>query len=438
MHETTRRSTCRAGFLLGCIAPTLGTLAWIVYLATPFYQAAERTEWQRRLGDAIGAQVTLQAVQHPEPSLVRLERVTIRDPETGVVLADAPSIELTRQSDGWIAYVPQARTPRGQLRQFAARVQAAQWRKSSADLAEWQLLLGELQVTDRDSPVTLLDLQVRASHPGAASADRLIRHEIEFRLPGLDMAQPVRLVVTRRRDSSQPYSEWQLSTGPQAIPAATLAIVRPEFVVLGENAQVTGTIRLSERDGRWTGEAEGRLAQVDLDGLVTGRFPHKLTGTAEVVLSRLAWEDGRLVSSAGTLTVARGIVSRSLLVAAASDEGLRLELSPRVAESDDSLLRFHELAFGFELTVEGLQIAGQCAGEQAGVLITDAQGPLLSEATQPLVPAVAIVRVLAPQNEIQVPASLQTETLLRWLPLPPLAPVAPAVARPTYVPIRLR
>jgi hypothetical protein len=186
--------------------------------------------------------------------------------------------------------------------------------------------------------------------------------------------------------------------------------------------------------GGWDGDVEGIFSQVDLEQLVTYRFPHKLSGVAQVTLNRAKFRNGRLVDAAGSLISQGGTVSRSLIDA--SVESLRLRPSQRLDELTASPCPYQQLAFGFTINAEGLAISGNC--DAAGMLLADARGALLSDSKQTNLPVVALLRTLVPQSEVQVPATKETDALLHALPTPPISPPPDQNARPPYSPLRLR
>ena len=385
----------------------------------------------------LGLDVTVATVSHPEPNLTWLESVEFHDPETGRPLLTTSRLELARQQDGWVVFVADARAPRTQLARLVEIAHPTLWRRAGQAAPVWQLVVGAFHLTSDDSPFTLLDVQVTGQGGDEASTNPQL--QVEFRVAGVDMSQPARLTVTRNRQTDPPTSAWAFQTGPQALPAPLLALACPPLAQLGDQAQVAGQCVMRETPQGWNGEAQGRLTQIELDRLVTDRFPHKLSGVADLVLSRVVWEQGRLVDVSGTLTSGGGAVSQSLLTAASDENSLQWELAPRVAESRQTLWKYRELAVGFQLNHQGIQIAGQCSGPANGAIFADAHGPLATEGPQPWLSAVAAVRFLAPQSEIQVPASVATESLLRHLPLPPVVPPEQRLARPPgYAPLKLR
>ena len=88
--------------------------------------------------------------------------------------------------------------------------------------------------------------------------------------------------------------------------------------------------------------------------------------------------------------------------------------------------RFDELAADFTLDAGGLSIRGACGKSRSGIVMQSGSNVLLAESTAGPLSPVALVRMLVPDNRVQVPATRQTDWLLHILPLPD----APSQATP--------
>jgi hypothetical protein len=113
-------------------------------------------------------------------------------------------------------------------------------------------------------------------------------------------------------------------------------------------------------------------------------------------------------------------------------------VADRVRSGKDVLWRYQQLAIEFSLSPDGLQLSGRCPDQPAGTLLSDARGPLVQDSPHAVVPAVALVRSLAPANQVLVPAGSETDSILRHLPLPSLTPPTPIAERPLSPKVRLR
>lgn len=210
-----------------------------------------------------------------------------------------------------------------------------------------------------------------------------------------------------------------------------LEAIFPALGHLGNRAEFTGQLWASRTSGSsaCTGELTGRLVHVDLDALVTRQFPHKLSGAAEITLQKLSFADGRMTRLAGRIEAGPGVIGQSLLSSTAD----ALAMRTAGQNSDTDLIKYDRLAATFELDANHIRIHGTCPAtlkearprpHEALCIVRDAYGPLLFEADadrQPQ-PALGFVRMLVPRNETLVPATYESEWLLRSLPQPSAMP----------------
>jgi hypothetical protein len=149
--------------------------------------------------------------------------------------------------------------------------------------------------------------------------------------------------------------------------------------------------------------------------VVTDRFGHRLTGTAEVAVQFARFRRGRLEEAAGSITAGPGMIGRSLLDASARWLGM----VPR-AESDvpGDPVPFDELRTSLVIDSGGLELRGQCPGAHPGVVVAGRDGPLLAEPAGQPRPVAAVLATLVPVAGVHVPATRQTEWLIGRLPLP--------------------
>jgi hypothetical protein len=123
------------------------------------------------------------------------------------------------------------------------------------------------------------------------------------------------------------------------------------------------------------------------------------------------------------LAAGPGVISRSLVDAAARHLGLD---RAAVLDSTDPLLPFDRLALSYQLDASGLRLRGECPPSGSGAVLVGRYDLLLREPMVQPVPIAALLHALVPGAEVQVPATSQTDWLLRRLPVPQ-AP-APRVA----------
>jgi hypothetical protein len=191
---------------------------------------------------------------------------------------------------------------------------------------------------------------------------------------------------------------------------------------LGPASEFQGRIVALEQAGRTKTELSGRLVGADLDRLVSGQFPHKLTGRATAELDLLTIDDGRLETAAGKISAGPGTISRSLVRSAQSN--LSLQGSKEFHAPGERLIAYAEMNFAFKINREGLSLRGESPTVQGALLVDERRHILLGEPTGLVQPVVNIARTLVPQSQVQVPATRETAALIRALPVPSALPAA--------------
>src|SRR5688572_2294504 len=85
LHERTRKSLCKLGFLTLCLLPTCAVALWAAVRNGDHHRALCEAELSRLLR----LTVTLGDVAHPEPGVVRYTDFLITNPEMGTQIASA-------------------------------------------------------------------------------------------------------------------------------------------------------------------------------------------------------------------------------------------------------------------------------------------------------------------------------------------------------------
>jgi hypothetical protein len=415
LYDQTRRRLCLAAFCLLCIAPTVCVVGWCIAWQLPGTLRAE----SRRLGQSLGLDASLEGLRHLRPGVVLYEGLKLSDPETGQPVFRCNSLEVTRtevtDAEGRRrpAFVLAASQPEfeaaaaDRLGQLLHGTLTAQ---NSQPETEFRWTAGELTVRAGEGPLTLSAVEGAVEFlPGGLQA------RTAFRLPGDKTAQPVRLRVTRNRQISPPASGLELDTGGSELPCSLMGLVVPEVRALGPASRFRGHLVAVQSAGGWEGEVRGSLLGLDLDNLVSNHFPHRLSGHADMMIEHARFQGGRLEEATATVSAGPGVVSRSLLRAAV--ERLRLQPAAEPSGTGD-LIRYEQLAFALSIDAQGLRLEGRAPGRPPGVLLVDASGPLLARPAAQPVPVAALVQMLVPASEVQVPAARQTEWLTRHLPVP--------------------
>jgi len=444
LHDKTRRRVCMAGFLLVCVLPTVGVLAWCVKRNMPGRSAAEA----QRLSRELGLRVSLDGVRYLRPGEMLYEGLTLADPETGEPVLRCRLLQTTwtaaNDAEGkstatlqLAASQPEIEADRFErIVQLVGRMLRCEAGRPEVDL---QLTSGEVTLRAEENSHTVTEL--RAS---LRAIDGVNQAQVSFRLAGVAMPQPIQLRVVRNRQTTPPTTGFELDTGGGAVPCGLLAVGLDMLRPLGPQCRFRGYVWANETsDGvspsGWDMEVTGALSDVDLDRLVSSHFPHKLGGTGQVTIQWARVRGGRLEDASGTLVAGTGIggravISRSLIDAAVTQLGLQRGAEPT---TPGDLLPYEQLELAFTVDSQGVTLRGRCAAGGPGAILVDRYSRLLGESPAGAQPVVALLRTLVPANELRVPATRQTEWLMRHLPVAEIVPSEAAEARLPEARVRL-
>ena len=438
LHDRTRQRICVAAFLLFCVLPAALILLWGITRHWPGYVAAEA----RRLGRQLGLRVSLEGLKYLRPGAVLYQGLHLANPETGETLLRCRVLEANyshatdaegRRKPALVLLASQPEIEAAGLARLWRLVrQPLQCEGGAAD-CDVRLAAADLTLKSAQGAVTLTDVQGSIEMLSGGSQAHLA-----FRLAGADMPQPARVRIVRNRQISPPASGLEIDTGGGSLPCTLLALGLPELSALGPDARFRGYIWANETAGHsagaWDGEVTGQLSRVDLGQLVSERFPHRLSGTAQLSIQSARFYRGRLEEATGTLTAGPGVISRSLVDAAAVKLTLQKGAAP-VAQGD--MLPYQELSLAALLDSSGLRLQGRCATGDPGTVLSDGRRRLLGEPLVQPQPVVAVLQTLLPASEVQVPATRQTDWLVRHLPVPRVVPPRDAEHVAPYPRLRL-
>lgn len=409
LHERTRRLICRLAFIALCVLPTSVVLAWSVTRHLPGHVAAE-VETLRAL---TGLHVTLGRLTHPLPGAVLYENLELADPETGAIVLRARVVELTQQANKTLVQASQAELTGEGTADVWQLLERHLRRGTQRPTAQIFLSANELTWHGPSGSQTLTDFTGRIG-----PTTQGIEAELKFRLAGQELVDLASLRIERKLIDSQPSTHVQFNTGGGRLPARVLAPLVAAEAWLGPKAQFDGFLSFEEKQGRWTGDLQGRLIAVDLDTLVSQHFPHTLSGSADVTIRKAVVTENRLLEADGSLKCGPGMIGRSLLTAGVEHLGMRsaVQLPPSVTTAP-----FRQLACTFVLSRRGLQLFGECAGAP-GTMIDADSGVLWQQPSYEAQPVASLIRMLVPQSEVQVPASHESQRLIDVLPVPQIVP----------------
>ncbi|HVX10519.1 MAG TPA: hypothetical protein VHC22_05025 [Pirellulales bacterium] len=424
IHQRTRRRICQAGFCLLCAMPTTGLLAWTASMKTGSHLARCRQE----LGERLGLTVRCERIRYPQPGQSVYERFELADAETGEWVLRCRSLEVTR-TGRTLALAPgdvEVAAPRAN--KLLRLVQRRLAHELPGDDAVW-LTPTQVTLVTPSASQTYEDVDCRIDTQGDASTATL-----HFRLPDPQPGEPPMVAITRNRSPAGISTTIKLDTLGTELPVSVFSPWLDLQRELGRDAAFSGSFTVVEGTDRTDCQIEGLFSDLDLHRLVTRRFPHHLTGIANVEL-KADISEGGVVEAVGLLRCESGAIGDSLLAAAID----LLDCQPGTALQGRRLTAgthqvFHDLAFDFTVNREGVRLESWADAQPAGALLLDVRGASLLGAPsgEPL-PLVQLVRALVPESELLVPATKETARLVPWLPLPPAVP-APG-AKPQAPPL---
>ena len=432
MQNPTRVLLCRLGVIAFCLVPTTVVAGWIVHRTSGRFSIAQKAEWERELTSRLGLIVEIESVVYPAPAHAHLAGLRLLDPETRSLVIAADAVDLQSTTAGWRIEAWQPRIEAGQLPLLQTVLDQRLLRSADLELATCELTARDLTILDGESAMTFVEVTARLE--SAPAGPTLLA---AFRLPDSQPSiKPLTLSIHRDRQVSPPQTRWQLDTAGSALPCSLLALALPDATRFGPHCRFAGSFVASESAAGLDCEAQGTFYDADLDSLVSEHFPHQVSSLARIQIDRARVEAGRLTELNGLLQAQNGAISHSLLAAAQE------HLHVTVAEDNASIqpgrpVAFRQLAIGFALRESRLMLTGSADPAQTGVLLANAAGPLLIAPAQHSAPAVNVLRTLLPESEHQVPATRQTNALVRLLPVPNIAPTRTAQRGGLHTPTRL-
>jgi hypothetical protein len=413
-------------FCLLCLVPTFLVCGAAVVVNTPIYKIARTDRWSAELAAQLGMEVEWGLVELAGDERYIVRDLELRDPESHAWLARVRSAIVQWQDGEWIIKLGQPELHAKRLPRLAEIVHEHVLRRGDSHRPPVQLIAPTVTIHGEPRAETLLEARCAwdMSH-------ELTELFLQFQLADTDAAELVRFRVVRNRQLDPPATGWELHTAGAALPCQLARAWLPQVKHLGMSCTYEGSVWTKCLGSGQDMELTGVFRQLDLDTLVTQRFPHKLTGTAELTVSRLIVHEGRIHESSGRLVAPGGVVSRTLLGAAEQ----HLKLGSYVPSNDAMLLRYEDLWLDFVVDEHGLVLGGR--DDLSRTILSDSQGPLLTSQDAVPVPPQALVQVLVPLSDVQVPVTSESTVLLNALPLPTGVPQTSTAARRHVDPLRL-
>jgi hypothetical protein len=169
LHERTRKSLCRTGFVSLCLLPTCAVVLWAAFRNGD----GHRIRCEAELSRVLGLKVTVGNVKHPEPGVARYADLVLSDPETDEDVASAPIVS-TQTKDG-VLQVSAARlnvhAPGGGSVAHALHHWLDQ--RSVDKVTPLRLTIHELVIADAAEDVSLLGVAARLERTSEGRAAQL-------------------------------------------------------------------------------------------------------------------------------------------------------------------------------------------------------------------------------------------------------------------------
>lgn len=403
----------RLAFLATCLLPCGLLVAWAVERRSDRHRAAIVAAVER----AVGASVTVAAVEHLRPGVVRLRGCTIATGDGRAVL-QLPAIEIEES----------ASELRLRVERLVCDASAARWLAKFG----WDWLEQDARFP-RTCIVDVADLAWHVDAPTAAgepSADRVERRPLRVECvvrpqvraircarptvggrAGDDLMRIVRSVAAP--EGTIPAAQWEVDVAwleplPLAVAAAVLGT---GDLAVGTQATVAGRLHAISRAGPWEGTATARLGGVDLAacGAAVGV---RAAGLATVDIRRASWANDRLRDCDIECVAGPGRVEQRWLESVVATLGCQAgpAFQSLQAEPDRS---FDHAGFLLSLNDRGCSIASPA--RLAGPLVIAAGLSVLDPPVAP-VSADRLAWLLAAPQAVQVPSTGPGAWLMSRLP----------------------
>ena len=404
-QQAARSRLVRTTFVVACLIPCAGLVAWAGWRRTGGHRDALLRQW----AGAIGLPLSVESVEHVRPGSLRLHGVSVED-DRGGRLVEIPWIEVEGAATEVRIRVPQLNCSPPAI--------AAIVRLSRA----W---LDEPARFDRNVVIDVGRFgfaDAVGANAAEATADRA---GIRIECVGTDGGRAIRL-------RTEPESEEGLvvqslagteSAGRRMAVRGTIATPVPIAAVAaalgwslagqtaGPTACLTGSIDAEVAESGWDGAFSATLTEIDL-AAVTATLPWHGHGASRLVVDECRMTDGRMASIRARVEVGAGGLEQegleTLVTALGCRPGPGWRPAPRRGE-----VGFLGGAARLAIDDRGLRIENAAA---QGLLFGD--GGVLLEPPAAGVSLDRVARALSPATALAVPATPMSGWLLSVFPFP--------------------
>ena len=397
-----RRWRVRAAFVLLCLVPTVGLVVWAAFR----FSVTHRESVARSAAELLGTEVSIAGVTHPRPGCLHLSGVRLGGLFCESIGVEATAAEVRVRLDS-LSCTP-ATVPL--LVELCRRwlTEPTRFGRNcvlAIDRVNWK-------TTDGGTEEAATPLRVECVAAGTGRAVRIFRPgqttdelRIVRTVVAADGRQPVKDQTTLEVDLSMPI--------PAAVVLAAWGESPTAAARRAAGATMQGRLHASYAGGRWTGEATGRLAAVDLARL-TASLPSRVEGLADLELAELVWAANRITACDLTCTAARGGVDQSWLDGLVSIMGCRAATAFR-DPLNSGFRDFERLGCRVRIDPAGVQL--QALPQRAGCLAESQGLPLVREPAEPA-SLDRLAWLLSGTAPPAVPGTAVSAWLLSVLPFP--------------------
>jgi hypothetical protein len=309
----------RLAFLLLGLAPAAGLAAWAVQRRSDGHRAAIERRWQ----EALGVPLTVAAVEHPRPGVIRGRdcRLPTQDGRPPITL---PLIELESSADedrirlGAFACDPPAALVLVDLARGWLADEVRFRRTCIVEVGDFSWVASPSAIAPLP-PATPLRVECVA-RPGTRAL-RVVRHvgtkTDELRIVRGPLAGTAPVAGRPGQVGALDQPPWSVTVSAdcqEPVPLAALVLAAGgglDAAAACGTATVTGSLEAHRDPSGWNGSAQGRMAAVDLAAaaaVVGGR----VSGVAAIDINRLAWQGGRVTDALLECAVGSGLIDGRL------------------------------------------------------------------------------------------------------------------------------
>jgi hypothetical protein len=396
-----RIRVARFAFLLLAAIPTAGIVGWAAYVRSDLHRAAVERGWQR----ATGLPLSIGRIDHPRPGVIRGHdcRLPATEDRPAVVIE---SLEVESAAD-------EDRIRLGGL--ICDRATAA----AMADLARTWLLddvrFGRtclVEVTSlswADAPAEQpFPLKIECVARAGSRAVRVIRRG--------DVTDELRVVRQSATDAASSSDRLEIDATcrapvPLAVVAAAAGLAPAADGGTPSTAWVSGRMHAEREAGRWQGEAQGSIIDLDL-ATVAAAVDAQAAGRATVDVTRLIWTESRLSDGLIECAIGSGWIDGRLFDRIVLATGAR---PGPAAEAASPIREFDAAAWIATIGPQGIQFLP--TARLPGALAVDRSGVVLAPPAT-AVPGDRLAWMLTRPGTVFGPATGPGAWLMSVLPTP--------------------